>query len=143
MFLLHSTDNLRLVVSRGIRILLTGQRKQNASVLFARGLYLLRRLTFTDLDPGPLAPEVHSGSGLQNVGNVSAADARGNLQKIKLSVGGALDEFSMRGPSLQTKRFHQPAVDLKQPLLLDRAMRDRMRDISAATVRDFHRRAAI
>src|SRR5260370_19709506 len=93
MALVQAPDDLRVLVGRGIRVLLAGQCDDDARVV----LLVLRELVISlvggQLDPGPLAPEVDARGCLDQFYDVGAAHARGSFEKIKMSLATPFDEF--------------------------------------------------
>src|SRR5439155_26436680 len=121
---------------------LARQRENDAAVFLSR-LQSGARRCLRHLKPGPLSPQINSRRGFQNVRDICAADAGSDLQKIKLVVGFALDEFSMSSASLKSHRFYQTPIDFQELPLISRAVGDRLRDVGAATMGHLHRWAPV
>ena len=58
----------------------------------------------SDFDAGPLTPQVHAGSGLDNIDDESAADARRSLEKVPRAVAGT-DELGVRHAANEAERL--------------------------------------
>src|SRR2546428_188347 len=84
-----------------------------------------------DFKPGPLAPQIYSRRRFQDICDVGAAYTRGNFEKVKIAIGIAADEFSVSRSGLHAHSFDQPAINVGQFFLLDRVVRNGLRDVCA------------
>ncbi len=85
----------RIGVSGSIGMFLASERKNDCGIIVARCGQIVRPIPRSDFKAGPLAPEVDSGGGLDDLGNVGAADASGDFDEVKLAVGVRAEEFGM------------------------------------------------
>src|SRR5436305_13053530 len=104
---LRAIDDLFIHVSGGVRVFLSRQRQDYASVTFARRWQLVRAIAATTttarhLYPSPLAPEIDAARCFQSLRDIRAANSRCDFKKIELSIFGALDKFRMRRAVLKT-----------------------------------------
>ena len=111
-------------------------------MFFARFQFGLRACG-RDFQLRPLAPKVDSRCRFQNICDVRAADARRDFEKVEIAVSIALDELSMRRAGLHAHRLDQAAIDFQQLLLVQRIVRNRLRNIRAAAVRNLQRRSPV
>src|SRR5215831_19273863 len=140
MLFLNSIDYLTIDIDRGVRTFLARQGKDDSRMLAAR---LQSGPGISHFEFGPLAPEINSGSGFEHVSNVGAAHARRNFQKIVIAVRVALDKFSMGRTGLHAHGLNQTTIDLQKLFLVRGVMRDCLRDISAAAMRDLQWRPPV
>ena len=138
MFLLNPIDNLRLIVGGSVGKFLPRQRENNAGVV-SSWLQFRSGAWFRDFKLCPFAPEINPGCCLQNVGDVRAADARRNFQKVELLISFAFDELSVRRSGFHIHRLNQTTIDLQEPFLVRRIVRNRLRNVCAAAVCDLQR----
>src|ERR1022692_4566967 len=96
MMLLDPQENLRIVVSRGVRILLPRQRKNHSRILLPHRRKPVTSISSSNLYSGPLPPQVDSCGSLDHLIDVSAAHPRRTLQKVEMPIGMCLDEFRVR-----------------------------------------------
>src|SRR6266571_6683044 len=80
-------NDLRVCECGSIRVFLARKRKNNSGVIAAHGGKLIGLFSSSDFETSPFAPEVDTRGGLDDIGNVSAADASSNLNEIKFSLG--------------------------------------------------------
>ena len=94
--LLNAQEDFRIVVRRGVRIVLPRQGKNHAGIFFAHWRQLVGAIAAGNLNARPLAPEIDSGGGLDHLIDVGPADARGAFEKIEVPVGVCPNEFRVR-----------------------------------------------
>src|SRR5690348_12236753 len=97
--LLKPQGDLGIVIRRGVRLFLAGQRKNDSSVVAADWRQFVRLFAAGDFDPRPLPPQVDAGGRLYHLTDVGAAHSRRAFQKIKLSVAAGANELGMRYPA--------------------------------------------
>src|SRR5579859_3523055 len=88
-----ATDNFRIGVGGSIRMLLASERKNDAGVIAADSGKLVGLLAGGDFEARPLAPQIDVGGGFDDVGDISAANAGGDLDEIKFAVGVGLQKL--------------------------------------------------
>src|SRR5579885_3383741 len=114
MMLLDAQDDFRIGVGGSIRIGLTREAEDRAGMLLTDGWQLIGLLARAELEFGPLAPKIDAGGGLDNVRDVSAANARGDFNEMELAVGMGFQEFGMGDTTNHAERGDEVAVHLKQ-----------------------------
>src|SRR5271163_978252 len=100
-----------VVVGGGVGIVLAGEGKNYAGILFADRGQLITAVAAGDFDAGPLAPQINSRCRFDHFVDVGSADASGTLKKIKMTVCVGVDVFGVRNPAHQAERGNQVAVD--------------------------------
>src|SRR5579862_2069050 len=97
--LLDAERNLRIVISRSIRILLPSQRKNHSGIFFPHSRKLITPALARDFDARPLTPKVQPGRSFNHLVDVSSTHARRAFKKIKTSIFMSLDELRVRDPA--------------------------------------------
>jgi hypothetical protein len=82
-----------------IGMFLAGERKNDSGVVAAKWGKLVGLIPCSDFETRPFAPEVDAGGGLDDIGDVGAADAGGDFDEIKFAVGVRAQKFSMGDPA--------------------------------------------
>ena len=101
--LADAVDDLLVSVRRSVGVLLASQRKNDARTIMARSGELVRLLARSDFEPRSLAPKIDAGGGFDHIRNVSAANARRNLNEIEFPIGVSLQELRVGHPADQAK----------------------------------------
>ncbi len=81
-----------------------------------------------NLDPCPLDPGIDSGGKLDDIGDVSAADAGCGLEEVEAAVGVGFDELGVGDAGDETERLDDLLVDRR------REMRASLDSLSSARV---------
>src|SRR5260370_7991879 len=90
--------------------------------MFFSGPQALTRINPVDFQPGPFSPQINSRCCLQNIGDVSTANARRNFQEIELIINFAPDEFAVRRARGHYQGPAQTPVDVHALNLLARSL---------------------
>jgi hypothetical protein len=86
-----------------VRLFLAGERNDDSGVVAAHGGKLVRLIPCPDFEARPFAPEVDAGGSLDDIGNVGAADAGGDLDEIEFAVGMRLQKLGMSHSTHEAK----------------------------------------
>src|SRR5579862_6562341 len=111
---LETQGNFRVVVRRSVRILLSGERQDQSSIIAAQGRELVRLLAAGDFDARPLPPQIYAGGNLDHLADVSATHPGRTFQKIEVSVAASANKFRVRYAAHQSQRLDQFAVEFAQ-----------------------------
>src|SRR5215470_14280533 len=98
-------DDFFVGIRRGVGVLLSRQRKNHPGVIAPRSRELVSLLARAELEPRPLAPQIDAGGRFDHIGDVSASDPGGNLDKIELSIGMGLKKIPMSYAAHQTQAY--------------------------------------
>ena len=98
---LDAQVHFRVVVGRGVGIVLPRERKNHAGIFFPHWWQCVAAIAAGDFDARPLAPEIDSGRGFDHFVDVGSADARGTFEKIEVAVGMCLDKLRVRDSAHQ------------------------------------------
>jgi len=106
MIFLHAIDDLGITVRRCVGVLLPRQGQKLLRVVLRHMRQFVRSLPGTDVELGHSRQKIDAGRSLDDVNNVSAANARGDFQEIYFSCGVGFQEF---GVSNARERDRGPA----------------------------------
>ena len=112
---------------RRYRVLLSGQRNEQAGIIIARHRRCVWTFIVGCLHFRPFRPKVHACCRLDKIGNVRAADSRRSLQEVKLSVLMGANELRVRNAVLQAKASEQTLIHGRAALAASSPPRSRMR----------------
>src|SRR5712692_11255362 len=90
-------------VGAGIGMFLPGERKNDSGVVAAQWGKLVRLIPCSDFQARPFAPEVDACGGLNDIGNIGAADAGGDFDEIKFAVSVRAQELRMGDSAHEAK----------------------------------------
>src|SRR5580704_7228174 len=93
MIFVHAIGDFRIAVGIWVGMFLAREAQDDSGVISARCREGVRLLPCSDFEARPFAPEIDAAGGFDDVGDVSAADTRGDFEKIKLAVGVGFQEF--------------------------------------------------
>jgi len=82
LLVIQAPDNFRIVVRRGVGLLLPRQRDKQAGTVVFRNRRPVRSLSTGNFDLGPLRPEVDSCGRFHQVSDMRASDTGRGLQEI-------------------------------------------------------------
>src|SRR5712692_351869 len=91
----YAIGNFRICVGGSIRMFLARERQDDSRVIASGRRKLVRLLPCPDFEARPLAPKVDLGCGLDDIRDIGAADASGDLDEIKLAVRVRAQELRM------------------------------------------------
>src|ERR1019366_395588 len=120
LFVVQAPDNFRIVVRRGVRMLLPRQRNEQTGAIASRNWRPVWGLSTSDFDLGPLRPEIDSCSRFHQISDMRATDTGGGLQEIQSAVA-TRDKFAVRDASHQTKGLQNFFVERQQRTFFRRA----------------------
>src|SRR5260370_30194889 len=109
-----AVGDLGIGVGGRIGMFLAGERKNDSGVVAAQWGKLVGLIPCPDFEAGPLAPEVDAGGGLDDIGNIGAADAGGDFDEIKFTVSVGAEELGMSDSAHEAKPFEQIAIDFEE-----------------------------
>jgi hypothetical protein len=107
-------NDFGIVVGLGIRMLLTGERKNHAGIVAAGGGKLVRLLACSNFEAGPFAPKVNVGGGFDHVGDVGTADAGGDFDEIELAISVRFQKFGVGDAAEIAETFDDLAIYLEK-----------------------------
>src|SRR5580693_6555651 len=107
MFFGDALDDFGVSVGAGIRNFLTRERKHYAGVFAAAFRQDVRNLAGGNFNARPFAPEIDASGGFDGIGDIGAADARGNFDEIEFSILVGAKKFGMRYSANQPQRRDQ------------------------------------
>ena len=81
----HAINDFGVCICGSIRVLLAGERKNDARIVVTLGRKLIRMFPCPYFEPCPLAPEIDARCGLNDVGDISAADTSGHFDEIEFA----------------------------------------------------------
>src|SRR6266705_733757 len=136
-------NDFRVCKCGSIRVFLAGKRENNSGVIAARGGKRVGLFPSSDFKTRPFAPEVDARGGLDDVGNVSAADASSNLNEIEFSAVVRFQEFGVRHATHETQALQQIVIDFEKRSGFFRVPGKRARCEHTARMRGIERRRAI
>ena len=95
MILGDAVSDFGIGVGGRVGMFLAGERKNDGGVVAARRGKLVRLIPCPDFEARPFAPEVDARGGLDDIGNVGAADAGGDFDEVKFAIGMRAEELSV------------------------------------------------
>src|SRR5260370_7980352 len=107
MIVRNAIDNFKIVVGRSVRMLLTRERKNDASIIAARGREFVGLPPYGDFQARPFAPQIDVGGGFDDVGDVGAADAGGDFDEIEFAATLGFQKFSFRATAEESPNFNE------------------------------------
>src|SRR5260370_18037834 len=93
MALVEAADDLGVLVGRGVRVFLAGQRDDDSCIVLPVLRQLIGLLIRGKLDCGPLAPEVDAGGCIDQFNDIGSAPTHGGFKEIKMALVNPFYEF--------------------------------------------------
>jgi len=132
MIFVHAIGDFGIAVRICVGMFLPREAEYDAGVIFSCRRQRVTCLPCSDFESRPFPPEVDAARSLDDIGDVRAADARRDFQKIKFAVGVGFQEFAVCDTADAAESFDDLSIGGEQFLCVFGIVRQRARREDAA-----------
>src|SRR5271167_1571778 len=143
MVLSNAVNDFWVIVGGSVGTLLASQGNEHTRVVMPGGRQSIGLFPCPYFQTRPFAPKIDARGGLNDIGDIGAADASGDFKEIKLSIGVSFQEFSVRNASEEAQLIEDLAIDFEERFHFGGIARKCSSGENAALMRGFEGRRAV